>query len=310
VAVTRKYASSVALTIRFDVGPLLDDLQRLQRIDWARQRVYGTAENADDGTGGWTVLPLRAPAADPDRTDPGGPGETYVFNGQLARSPAIANLLNSFPCELRSARLMALAPGASVEAHTDTFFGLPYGQVRLHVPLLTNPGATMDLNGVRTHWERGYVWYGDFGLPHAVANDGPSVRVHLVVDCLVNPALRALFPHAEPLSPTLLNRPPFASSARPLAVGTYTVVIDARAFAWSRSGSAEGEIQVPLRVTENGTYLDLPLGVAAALRQVGPGQYRLGDWPEETVVEFAEAGVIVHRQQAGRATRSWQGVIQ
>jgi hypothetical protein len=38
----------------------------------------------------------------------------------------------------------------------------------------------------------GEAWYLDLNLPHSVTNHGPTDRVNLVVDCVVNDWLDAL----------------------------------------------------------------------------------------------------------------------
>jgi hypothetical protein len=49
------------------------------------------------------------------------------------------------------------------------------------------------LGGQRVVMNEGECWYNDFNLPHSVANHGTTDRVHLVIDCVLNDWLRALF---------------------------------------------------------------------------------------------------------------------
>jgi hypothetical protein len=97
-------------------------------------------------------------------------------------------------------RFMRLAPGGELTRHadiTDRAAGLGRGNVaRLHFPIMTNARClfhTIGLRGeaARTHFRRGGLYYLDTRKPHAVQNAGASERVHLVVDTLVDDALRA-----------------------------------------------------------------------------------------------------------------------
>jgi hypothetical protein len=100
-------------------------------------------------------------------------------------------------------RLMRLAAAeddkSEVERHsdlTDREHGLDDGQlVRLHLPILTNPGATVgiwdeDNREARVHLRAGAWYYLDVRRPHRVLNAGTSDRLHLVVDCRASSALR------------------------------------------------------------------------------------------------------------------------
>ena len=40
----------------------------------------------------------------------------------------------------------------------------------------------------------GECWYINFNLPHRIHNRGTTDRVHLVIDCVLNDWLRAMFP--------------------------------------------------------------------------------------------------------------------
>ena len=42
----------------------------------------------------------------------------------------------------------------------------------------------------------GEAWYLNFNLPHSVANRGTTDRIHLVIDCVMNPWLDAFFAEA------------------------------------------------------------------------------------------------------------------
>jgi hypothetical protein len=74
------------------------------------------------------------------------------------------------------------------------------GDVRLHIPVVTNPSVEFYLAGRRVPMQAGECWYLDLSLPHRVQNLGASERVHLVIDCVLNDWLRALICNPLPES--------------------------------------------------------------------------------------------------------------
>ena len=59
-------------------------------------------------------------------------------------------------------------------------------------PIVTNDDVDFRLNGTRVVLRAGECWYLRLSAPHSVVNDGPSDRVHLVVDTRVNDWLTRL----------------------------------------------------------------------------------------------------------------------
>ena len=76
--------------------------------------------------------------------------------------------------------------------HSDFDLGEQLGEVRLHVPVVTNSKVEFYLAGKRVAMDAGECWYLDLSLPHRVQNRGASERVHLVLDCVLNEWLRDL----------------------------------------------------------------------------------------------------------------------
>ncbi len=105
--------------------------------------------------------------------------------------------LASFRCELLSARFLKLAAGASIREHTDLNLGYEDGELRVHVPVQTNPEVEFVLDGEPLELGEGEAWYLDLNLRHRVANLGSTDRVHLELDCVVNDWLRALLRAGE-----------------------------------------------------------------------------------------------------------------
>jgi len=104
--------------------------------------------------------------------------------------------IESFLCPLKAVRLLKLAAGSVIREHRDYDLGYDAGEVRIHVPVTTNPGVEFRLNDRRVTMDEGECWYLDLNLPHRVANRGATDRVHLVLDCEVNDWLRALLAEA------------------------------------------------------------------------------------------------------------------
>jgi hypothetical protein len=239
-------------------------------------------------------LPLRSQGGDPARTDPGGPGlaefEDTVF---LREAPYLAEVLAALPCELRSARLLSLVPGGSVAEHVDAHHGFQYGQVRLHVPVVTNPRALLFIEGQQYHWPAGQLWYGDFGRRHAIRNSGATERIHLVVDCLVNSQLVRLFPPefqaALDQRQVLHNRRPQARN--PAWLRRYRCRFEVPA-AVLRSGDDKGAAPTGLQAATIDFHEDrLALAIGDSLRfalaHLGGDDFRFAGWTEERTVRLS-----------------------
>lgn len=183
------------LPLTFDAAEMRRELGELERDAWIEHFVK------QNYAGDWSVVPLRAPAtakhpvmmiyADPSCTE-------FVDTPLLARCPYFQKVLASFACELEAARLMKLTPGSVIKEHTDVDLAFESGQVRIHVPVLTNPGVEFYLNGRRVIMGEGECWYLRLSDPHRVSNLGTTDRVHLVIDARVNDWVRELFGRAEP----------------------------------------------------------------------------------------------------------------
>ena len=90
-------------------------------------------------------------------------------------------------------RLLRLQAGSSIAEHRDYRLGYEDGEVRLHVPVVTDVGVAFFLAGVRVPMAAGECWYLNVNLPHRVENRSPIDRIHLVIDCVVNEWLAQIF---------------------------------------------------------------------------------------------------------------------
>lgn len=178
------------LSLFFDPLPLRADLSNIRADEWVphfNTRYY---------EGSWSGVSLRSVGGTaaqlyPDPTAQGRYADTQL----LARCPNIRTALERFECPLLAVRLLRLKAGSSIREHKDYNLGFEDGEIRLHIPLLTNSGVEFFLDGERLTLSEGECWYINFNLRHRVENYGASDRIHLVIDCVVNDWLRSQFPH-------------------------------------------------------------------------------------------------------------------
>jgi hypothetical protein len=102
--------------------------------------------------------------------------------------PMLKAFVDTFP-DIINFRINALGPGARLAAHEEhsivrTERGTIGACLRYHLPIVTNPGAELTLDGEVFHLEEGIVHLVNHGCVHAVRN-GSERRVHLVWDQLL-----------------------------------------------------------------------------------------------------------------------------
>jgi hypothetical protein len=178
------------LPISFDAEALAAEALAFDDAEWLKHF------NTQYYQGDWSGVPLRAPYGrvtilpDPAGTAP------YADTPLLERCPAARGVLRTLPCETTSVRLLRLGPDASIREHRDYNIGFEFGEIRLHVPVVTGPGVEFVRDGRAVHMSPGECWFIDVERPHSVVNPGPGVRIHLVIDCVVNDELRRLLDEA------------------------------------------------------------------------------------------------------------------
>jgi hypothetical protein len=178
----------VRLPLDFDAEALAADLAAVDPADWVRQPFKANFE------GSWDVLPLRSPAGEthPLRLIYADPAATsFVATAWLRRMPAFRAALAKFECPLRSVRLMRLRPGSLIKPHSDDL-DAEGGNLRLHVPVASNPRVEFRLAGRAVEMAPGSVWYLRLSEEHEAANRGATDRIHLVIDAAVNDWLNAI----------------------------------------------------------------------------------------------------------------------
>jgi hypothetical protein len=164
----------------------------------AKTEAWTPHYNERDYGGSWSGIALRSPGGRSDRLI-AAPAGNPVFEDTplLARCPYFREVLSAFQCPLKSVRLLSLAPGSFIREHSDHALGYDDGEIRIHVPIQTNPDVEFYLAGERLLLEEGHSYFLNVNLPHRVNNRGTSERIHLVIDAVVNEWVHALFRQGE-----------------------------------------------------------------------------------------------------------------
>ncbi|MFE1986756.1 aspartyl/asparaginyl beta-hydroxylase domain-containing protein [Streptomyces mirabilis] len=301
-------APAAPLTPAFDADRLAHELAAVTAHEWQRQRThYAAGRIGPDTPTDWRVLPLRSPGGDPARTDPGGPGpDHYAATRWLDQMPYLRDILDEIPASLNAVRLLALGPGAASQPHRDPKYALQRGMVRLHIPIVTHPGAVLVLDGTEHRWQPGTFWYGDFSREHMVANTGPVRRVHAVIDALFTRELATLFPTKwqESLGDAdiLFNRLP-APALQPDPPLPLAVNLPAGFTDFSQDTPLEGST-APVRLTKRDGDLVLTAADRSfALVHVVDGEYRYAGWSEQRTLQLGNDHIVLHARH-GRALTS------
>ena len=125
-----------------------------------------------------------------------------TLNDEPVMKP-INEILEKLPCTYERVRFMKLVAGKVIGKHSDKIDkDIESGNiVRIHVPIRTNEDVIFTLYenakdkiGKEHNLKTGHFYYTDVSKPHAVRNNSNIDRIHLVVDCHANSALRTLIP--------------------------------------------------------------------------------------------------------------------
>lgn len=179
------------LPLRFDAARLQADLASILSSEFIPH--FNTAYYDGD----WSVVSFRSVSGRADQIYPDPTATEFKDTPLLARCPYVQEVLAAFPCEQQAVRFLRLKAGSIIKEHKDYNLGFEDGEVRVHIPVLTNPDVEFVLNGTRVDMKEGECWYLNFNLPHKVANRGSTDRIHLVIDCVVNDWLRELLMNAS-----------------------------------------------------------------------------------------------------------------
>ena len=125
----------------------------------------------------------------------------YTTLVNLEEMKPILQILDKLPCSYERVRFMKLTKGKVIGKHSDKIDkDIDSGKIiRIHVPIRTNKDVIFtlyenarDKKGQEHNLKTGHYYYTDVSKPHAVRNNSNTDRIHLVVDCHANSALRTL----------------------------------------------------------------------------------------------------------------------
>lgn len=195
------------LPLRFEAARLQADLGRVMTGEYVPH--FNTAYYQGD----WSAVPLRSIGGRTDHIYPDPTAkDAFADTPLLARCAYIREVLATLHCPLQAVRFLRLKAGSVIKEHRDHELGFEDDEVRLHIPVITNPEVEFVLNQVRVVMNEGECWYLNVNQPHRVANRGATDRVHLVIDCVVNDWLHNLLLMADAEAKKLC-----AGQAKPVA---------------------------------------------------------------------------------------------
>jgi hypothetical protein len=179
-------SSFLRLPFTFDPSKLEADFRLCLSSEWPLHF------HKEDYAGSWTSIALRSISGDPGDIR-SIPGAEYRDSFLLETCAYFREVLAHFQCAMETVRLLNLGAGGIIHEHRDPGAGYGEGALRIHIPILTNEKAWMTVGGISMQLKAGECWYADFGLPHSVRNEGPTDRVHLVIDGIRNAWTDELF---------------------------------------------------------------------------------------------------------------------
>ena len=114
----------------------------------------------------------------------------------LDSCPYIVSVMKELDGVWGRSRLMGLAAGSNVPRHNDLHY---YWRthLRIHVPVITNPGVVFTVGDDSVHMAAGECWVFDSFTHHEVRNTGSERRVHMVLDTVGGERLWDLLDQAE-----------------------------------------------------------------------------------------------------------------
>jgi mannose-6-phosphate isomerase-like protein (cupin superfamily) len=156
--------------------------------------------NTSHYNGSWTVLPLRTPGGTdsilPDLIN----ADNFEDHPNMLLFPSVKAIIKEMRCEIMSVRMLNLTAGSVIKQHRDADLAFEKGEARLHIPIHTNADVDFFINNERITMSEGECWYINANLPHRVANNGSMDRIHLVIDCKVNPWLEQLILNTDTIA--------------------------------------------------------------------------------------------------------------
>lgn len=174
---------------------------------------YSAVKTKYNAKGDWDAISIRGYSDDISNILKPGVLKSDVEPAELRwtslyEEPALLPLkeiLLQIPAEFERVRVMRLKAGTTIKKHTDKVDKeIKDGKlVRLHVPLRTSDNVHFYLWEGKEEYhfnlQVGKYYYVDVSKAHAVHNKADFDRLHLVIDCYMNPKLESLLKQGEEL---------------------------------------------------------------------------------------------------------------
>ncbi|MBK6937498.1 MAG: aspartyl/asparaginyl beta-hydroxylase domain-containing protein [Chitinophagaceae bacterium] len=178
----------IRLPYTFDVKRLQQEVSLLTGESWLFH--YQTMHYEGESS----AIPLRSVGGRPDDViiSPFEDAE-YADTIFLQRSNCFKEVLATFQCPIKAVRLLKLNAGSVIKEHRDAELCFEKGEVRIHIPIVTNDKVAFLLDNEKFNLREGECWYMNFNLPHAINNNSNAARIHLVIDAVVNEWVKNLF---------------------------------------------------------------------------------------------------------------------
>ena len=183
------------LPLQFDARRMLEEVRQFRLDEWRPDRF---------GLAGYSSINLIAHRGQLNSEHQNGP---FWPTPKLERCGYLQTVLQAFGCPVAEVRLRRLASGAEIYEHYDTDY-LWFDRLRLHVPVLTDPGVEFHCGGDQVHMAAGEAWVFDRLRLHKVTSRSKSERIHLILDVIPSPVLLELMEAAErPFQSQAATRP-------------------------------------------------------------------------------------------------------
>jgi len=161
-----------------DLDQIVREMHRLIETIPDPERNHACAD------GSWSDINLMLPQGD----------RSVQLTPEYAACPALVALIDGLGGPTGACTLARIPPGDLLDWHFDPV-SADAENVRLHLPIETDPAAVTDFCHERVHWPVGRLYYGDYGFPHRVFNTGTRDRLHLYFDVAASSA-RSRLPEA------------------------------------------------------------------------------------------------------------------
>ncbi len=146
--------------IKYIQLPFFFDSIRLQREtnDISRQH-WQLHYQTKHYEGGWSAIPLRSVDGKADNIFVS-PVDAVEYKDTLflQQSVYLQEVLSIFKCPLLGARLLKLDAGAVIKEHRDAELSFEKGEMRIHIPVLTNDKVEFYLDKERIYLKEGECW--------------------------------------------------------------------------------------------------------------------------------------------------------